>query len=838
MKRLSKNAFSKYIETADFRGLFNDLGWDNDSGASPIAVDNTSYSLQHIAHKSGFKILHCHSTVIPDYATRRKIDTQAGRLYQDHLIIFSNAEKNKQTWLFILREAGKPARTTETHWHIGQSPELLFQRASGLFFHLDEEDHITILDVKGRVNVHFAANAEKITKKFYDQFRKEHHAFMAFIKGIAGQGDREWYASLMLNRLMFCYFIQKKDFLDRNRNYLRDKLNQTQEKKGKNQFYSFYRDFLLALFHKGLGRKDRPADFDREFGLIPYLNGGLFDEHELEIKYGDIQVPDEAFEVLFNFFDQYEWHLDNKPSATGKDINPDVIGYIFEKYINDRAQMGAYYTKEDITEYISKNCVLPFLFEETHRRSGKNVFAPGKPADLLLRHSGDRYIYESVRKGVDLPLPPEIEQGIDTTLPQLIERRKQWNKPTDEPYALPTEIWRETVERRQRCERLRAAIAGRDIKTIHDFITFNIDIRQFAQDILENTTDPDWLRHFFNALREIAILDPTCGSGAFLFAALNILEPLYEACLLRIRSFVEEAPKGKFREFEKILEELDRPEHPNASYFIHKSIILHNLYGVDIMREAVEIAKLRLFLRLAATVDADYAKPNLGLEPLPDVDFNIRAGNTLVGYATLGEAMDNIRQKEGMFAEEKLGDIRLAAEKVSMAFTRFRDTQLIHDAGSDDFYQAKQLLNRELAHLNEQLNRYLALSYLPDNYSEKQYQDWLNSHQPFHWCTEFYRIIEDNKGFDAVIGNPPYVEYSKVRTTYAIKNYSAENCGNLFAMVSERAYYLSKQESLFSFIVPISFSCTQRMENIQNLLYSNSSNLYRFKPLRLIRISI
>ena len=52
------------------------------------------------------------------------------------------------------------------------------------------------------------------------------------------------------------------------------------------------------------------------------------------------------------------------------------------------------------------------------------------------------------------------------------------------------------------------------------------------------------------------------------------------------------------------------------------------------MKEAVEIAKLRLFLKLVATVDADYRKPNLGLEPLPDIDFNIRAGNSLIGFAT------------------------------------------------------------------------------------------------------------------------------------------------------------------------------------------------------------
>ena len=101
-----------------------------------------------------------------------------------------------------------------------------------------------------------------------------------------------------------------------------------------------------------------------------------------------------------------------------------------------------------------------------------------------------------------------------------------------------------------------------------------------------------------------------------------------------MENFVEEAPKGKYARFEEILKYVKAPEHPNLKYFVFKNIILRNLYGVDIMKEAVEIAKLRLFLKLVATVDADYKKPNLGLEPLPDIDYNIRSGNTLIGYAT------------------------------------------------------------------------------------------------------------------------------------------------------------------------------------------------------------
>lgn len=165
-------------------------------------------------------------------------------------------------------------------------------------------------------------------------------------------------------------------------------------------------------------------------------------------------------------------------------------------------------------------------------------------------------IYPAVRHGItwDIynnkplekphPLPENIAQGLNPpTLHNLvgevnsineietIRLRKDWNKPAPPEYALPTEIWREVVARRQRYEEIRKKLESGEVKNINDLITYNLDIRQFAQDVISNCEGPDLLRAFWNAIKDISILDPTCGSGAFLFAALNILEPLYEACL-------------------------------------------------------------------------------------------------------------------------------------------------------------------------------------------------------------------------------------------------------------------------------------------------------------------
>ncbi len=406
MSTISKIKFKEYIESFNFTNLFNDLGWNHLNEQTPIKLNEETYTFHSVAEKSGFRIMVFNpnaSQDLPDYATRLQLDRKIGKLFREHLLIFCDKNNTTQIWQLFVKQLGKPSRLSETRWLKGQEPELLYQKTSNLFFTLDEEENITIADVVDVINENFSKNVEQVTKKFYENFRKEHKKFLEFIQGISEITNREWYASLMLNRLMFCYFIQKKGFLDNNLNYLKEKLTYCQQKKGKDKFYvSFYKNFLLALFHQGLGSPDQLEEIKKEIGRIPYLNGGLFDVHELEKQYTTINISDEAFENIFHFFDQYNWHLDTRIAASGKDINPDVIGFIFEKYINDRAQMGAYYTKEDITDYISKNCIIPFLFDETERRYPKAFKSSGTLSEVevwqMLKESGDTYIYDAVKK--------------------------------------------------------------------------------------------------------------------------------------------------------------------------------------------------------------------------------------------------------------------------------------------------------------------------------------------------------------------------------------------------------------------------------------------------------
>jgi len=449
----------------------------------------------------------------------------------------------------------------------------------------------------------------------------------------------------MLNRMMFVYFVQKRGFLDEDTDYLRNRLRALQEHRGQGEFHSFYRYFLLRLFHEGLGApaKDRADDLGNLLGKVPYLNGGLFDVHELEREYNGIDIPDEAFEGIFDFFDSYTWHLDERPLRADNEINPDVLGYIFEKYINQK-QMGAYYTKEDITGYITRNTVIPYLFDAA-RKACTVAFAADGGIWRLLREDPDRYIYAAVRSGVvdaegnivpESDLPGFVQQGMHDPKKRMFDRRYNLNQatipgPGGENLALPTETWREYIERRNRCLELRTKLAQGEVQSINDFITLNLDIERFAEDVIVRSEGPELVRAFWKALTGISVLDPTCGSGAFLFAALNILEPLYNACLDGMQGFLDDlehserkhSPK-KLSDFRHVL--ADMGKHPNRRYFVLKTIVLSNLYGVDIMDEAVEICKLRLFLKLVAQVERAAQ-----IEPLPDIDFNIRAGVTVHG---------------------------------------------------------------------------------------------------------------------------------------------------------------------------------------------------------------
>ncbi|TVR63385.1 MAG: SAM-dependent methyltransferase, partial [Candidatus Competibacteraceae bacterium] len=733
------------LKSFDFKTLFREhLGWDHHQARLAIALGDVTHALTAVAQKRGFVAFICPS--IPDRATRLKIDRQVTQSAREHFVIYVDPPAGQQVWQWVRREPGQPLASRDHRFDASQSGDALIQRLEQIAVSLDEEEQITVVDVAGRARAAF--DVDKVTRKFYDRFKTEHAAFLKLIRGIQAEADLQWYTSLMLNRLMFVYFIQKKGFLDGDADYLRNRLARVREVRGRDQFQSFYRYFLLRLFHDGLGKSPDERQFDaaleRLLGKVPYLNGGFFEVHPLEERNADLDIPDPAFERLFDFFDRYSWHLDERPLRADNEINPDVVGYIFEKYINQK-QMGAYYTKEDITEYIAKNTIIPFLFDAAAKQC-PIAFEPDSALWWWLRDDPDRYIHSAVRHGVigddgsvvpESALPDFVRQGMRDPSARMADKRYNLQQaPAGDPLRLVTETWREYVCRRQRALAIREKLRQGEVQSIDDFITLNLDIWQFARDAIVNAEGPELLRAFWRAIEKVTVLDPTCGSGAFLFAALRILETLYGDCLERMARFIEDLagkshhPK-QFSDFREVLEQI--AQHPNERYFILKSVIINNLFGVDLMEEAVEICKLRLFLKLVAQLET------VGqIEPLPDIDFNIRAGNTLVGYVTLDQVRKSQEGKFG-FWEDDIRRIEEDAELVERAFRQFRAQQTIH--GGKVTAEDKHELRRRLAQLGAQLDRYLAGEYGVKVEKPKDFDAWRASHEPFHWFIEFYGIM-------------------------------------------------------------------------------------------------
>ncbi|SRR6266566_2755785 len=251
-----------YLKDFNFKSLFTQqLGWNN-YNARPlyVPVDDQTYTLRGVVEKRGVVVYVCEPSSdgsIPLSPIRRKIEKEVTKITYEHIIIYIDAQRGHQVWQWMRREPGKPTASREIPFSKNQTGEALLQKLPGIAFDLSQEEHLTTSYVTGSVRRAF--DVDRVTKRFYDRFKTEHTAFLKFIEGITSEADREWYASLMLNRLMFIYFIQKKGFLDGDVNYLSNRLRRIQERKSSSTFLSFYRHFLLRLFHEGLGKLLTPV---------------------------------------------------------------------------------------------------------------------------------------------------------------------------------------------------------------------------------------------------------------------------------------------------------------------------------------------------------------------------------------------------------------------------------------------------------------------------------------------------------------------------------------------------------------------------------------------------
>src|SRR5206468_4296035 len=183
---------------------------------------------------------------IPPRATQLALKRQLTPLFAEHFLIFVNRARSSSLWLWMRRD-GDTRKPVDQRFSRIQTGELLLQKLSGLYFDyddLDEEGKASIGQVLDRLNANFYA--EKVTKRFYEDFRKHKDHFITFIQGVKSLDNQKWYASVILNRLMFIYFIQQKRFLSNDREYLQNKFEHCED-----NGLNYYRDFLCPLFFNG-----------------------------------------------------------------------------------------------------------------------------------------------------------------------------------------------------------------------------------------------------------------------------------------------------------------------------------------------------------------------------------------------------------------------------------------------------------------------------------------------------------------------------------------------------------------------------------------------------------
>lgn len=776
------------LEDQDFPSLLiEELGWDNPSSRQTIKIKvedgGRIYEANPVATKKGMTIFHCQA--IPSRKDMAQIDREVSRRALERLIIYT--ESDLQIWRWPEPRKSGGTRFVNHEFVTGSNSESLVQRLAAIAFSFEEENELNILKVLERVRTSF--NSDEVTNRFYKEFESNQKTLADEIKGIRTPEDRSWYSSLLLNRLMFIYFMQRKGFLNDDPHYLRTSLIAVRELRGRNKFYLFYRDFLIPLFHNGLGSEgsvDVDPEMARIIGDVPYVNGGIFAPHHLEIN-NKITVPDEAFERIFTFFDRYRWHLDERDSAEPGEINPDVLGYIFEKYVNQK-QQGAYYTKEDVTGFMSVNTILPVVIDRISKVTGET------PWDLL-SDQPTRYVPESLRFGFGQQIPSEIADAP-------IDEYGLLDEIADMSIGLPGERWREAIDRLEYLKSVIGRLETGSVSSTAEALDLNLDLVTLFVDWVSLLSEPEHVAQVWRILVSLNILDPTCGSGAFLFSAMDVLEELYEVTIRRAAEVLGGGRDTAQGELEAVCRDMSR--HPSAEYFLLKTIVLENIYGVDIMAEAVEIARLRLFLSLVSRL-----RHRNEIEPLPDLDMNIKVGNILVGCSTFEDAESKF--SGDLFAINALAALRPRATQLVGTYNNFVEIQRVSTRG-EDLKRAKL----ELQELSDLLRIELDDLYASENgVSKKDFQHWKSSHVPFHWFVEFPEAVTAG-GFDVVIGNPPYINRSKI-TQYSFSGFRSELSNDIFAPCMERAISMVKSHGAFSMIVPIAFQFSRDYEVIRKV---------------------
>ena len=338
-----------------------------------------------------------------------------------------------------------------------------------------------------------------------------------------------------------------------------------------------------------------------------------------------------------------------------------------------------------------------------------------------------------------------------------------------------------------------------------------LDIKQSIRTFVEHHELPEELEPYREvldtALRDVKICDPAIGSGAFPMGLLNEL--------WRCREAIENVP-----------DELDLAYRAE----LKKEIIENNIYGVDIERGAIDIARLRFWLSIV--VDAE--KP----EPLPNFDYKFMQGNSLIesfwGY-DLSHIMDKKVERNGKtYYQRRI--VGKESVQVSIDFST-EDTRKNLKIWLSKYFSLTdhQEKSEYRKRINESVKSYIKQQFIGssdkaklDNFDPSANKDF------FLWHT-WFKDIFDYGGFDIVIGNPPYgakttdsdKRYYKQRYYCATShpNQGQKGSTDTFAVFIELGHSILCPSGYLAFIVPMSVGSSDAMTALQYVIEKTCSEI-------------
>ncbi|EDO9409028.1 class I SAM-dependent DNA methyltransferase [Campylobacter coli] len=370
-------------------------------------------------------------------------------------------------------------------------------------------------------------------------------------------------------------------------------------------------------------------------------------------------------------------------------------------------------------------------------------------------------------------------------------------------------------------------------------------------------------------LNSIKICDPAVGSGHFLVSALNCLLSIYDELNLFDEEFYLEVQndeilitgrKGEFIEYKRPSTPKDKAHLIQQELFhTKKDIIENNLFGVDINPNSCEITKLRLWIELLkhsfyqSFDDENYHD----LKTLPNIDINIKCGNSLVSYFETGKSLNhypNIKErinkykrivkdyKEGFYTDKSHINQEIKNLKISFKNFCFADKFKKEMKGFNDKCEKySKKYGNFLAVDDENLKFFVSANLTLFDFDEKEatkefanlkkeYDNIFNleSNHPFEWRFEFPEILDDDgnfKGFDLIIGNPPYIRQEELKELkpYLAKNYKVyKGTSDIYTYFYELGFNVLKDRGgVLSYITSNKYTRAGYGEALREFLLKN-----------------